>query len=139
MSEREFASYMMNIMRTQRVNSLTKCIELGKKLNEQIVMLSREKRLDPNDKIQLKELNARAVQSLDAELQTITEINNVVIPFVRYIGSIEDMLDKTMMICRYSYGYPWRKIASITSKSEPTLLRRHAKCIQRYMELNNIS
>ena len=99
MSEREFASYMMNIMRTQRVNSLTKCIELGKKLNEQIVMLSREKRLDSNDRIQLKELNARAVQSLDAELQTITEINNVVIPFVRYIGSIEDMLDKTMMIC----------------------------------------
>ena len=138
MSEKEFSSYMFNIMQVQRVNALTKCVQLGKELNREIAMLTANERIADKDKIWLKYLNANAVQSLDAELQTMTEINKVVIPFVKYISSITDLLDKTILINRYSYGYPWDKIIEMTGKSERTLMRRHKKCLHEYMTLNNI-
>ena len=139
MSEKEFALYLYNTMQTKRIDSLTKCLTIGQKLNKELSSIAESTLVSDELRHKFLQIDSEAVRALDAELRVMTDINNEVITFVKYIETLRDTFDKGIMISRYFHGFQWTEIERLTGKSESTVLRRHRKCIREYMTLNNIT
>lgn len=139
MSEKEYALYLYNAMQTRRIESLTKCIDLGQQLNKEVSAIAGSSFVSDEVRHKCLQFHSEVVRSLDAELEVITQINTVVMAFAEYIETLPDTFDKEIMVSRYFHGYQWSEIEKLTGKSESTVLRRHRKCIREYMTLNNIT
>jgi len=139
MSEKEYALYLYNAMQTRRIESLTKCIDLGQQLHKEVSAIAGSKFVSEEVRKKCLEFHAEVARSLDAELEVITQINTEVMAFAEYIEALPDTFDKEIMVARYFHGYQWSEIEKLTGKSERTVLRRHKTCIRDYMVMHNIS
>ncbi len=139
MSEKEYALYLYNAMQFRRVESLTKCLSIGQRLNKEISAIAGSQTVSDEARRRFLQYNAETVRLLDAELEIMTRINAELLPFAEFIEKLPDIFDREIMTTRYFHGYQWSEIVRLTGKSERTVLRRHKKCIHDYMSLNNIT
>lgn len=128
------ANYLFELFNVNIAKYYSKCYNIGVTASKELNTLYSHKALDEDSKRMIAITNKKIVGELRELLELSTPYNKEIRMFNGYLKTIENALNRDILVKRYICGMPWDTInASIKNKTRSTIFKRHKECIENYI------